>query len=89
MKRWTGLGSTLPLPTIAGTPMSVLPGAATELTWTSEEAYSCSAGGAWSGSVGARGTRIVKVGSVNDYGFDLNCKNVSHASATSLLVTTR
>ena len=121
MKRWTGLGSTLPLPTIAGTsnnvsldvvmseqstqvshllkgtvastlrgtPMAVSPGKTTELTWSSEGAYSCAASGAWSGSVGARGTRLVKVGSANDYDFALDCRNVAHASATKLLVTTR
>ncbi len=121
LKRWAGLGSTLPLPTIGGdsndvsldvvlsaqstqvshllkgtvsstlrgTPMKVRSGAETVLTWSSEGAHSCAASGAWSGSVGARGSRAVKVGSADNYDFHLNCKNVSHASTTTLLVTTR
>jgi len=120
MKRWAGLGSTLPLPTIGGTsnnisidvvmsaqatqvshllkgtvsstlrgtPMMVRAGAETVLTWNSEGAQSCAASGAWAGSVGARGSRAVKVGSADNYDFKLDCRNVAHASATTLSVAT-
>ena len=120
LKRWSGLGSTVPVPTISGasnsisldvvlseqatevsyllkdavsstlraTPVKVLPGASTVVTWTSKGADSCEAGGAWSGAVEDHGSRIVKVGSAENYDFILDCRRASHA-ATALLVTTR
>jgi hypothetical protein len=75
--------------TLKATPIQVRPGAATQLTWTSAGASSCSASGAWAGSIGDRGTRVVKVGTADNYDFGLDCRNFAHASNPRLMVTTR
>ena len=72
--------------TVKGTPASLRPGETTQLTWTSRDAGSCGASGAWSGSVATNGSRSVKVGSAGSYNFGLDCRSSSVSSATSLTV---
>jgi hypothetical protein len=75
--------------TLKASPVQVRPGAATQLTWTSAGANSCSARGAWDGSIDNRGTRVVRVGTADNYDFGLECRNLAHTSTPRLMVTTR
>jgi hypothetical protein len=75
--------------TLKATPIQVRPGAATQLTWSSAGADSCAASGAWVGSMRDHGTRVVKVGTADNYDFGLDCRNVTHVSSPRLMVTTR
>jgi hypothetical protein len=76
--------------TLKASPIQVRPGAATLLTWTSENANTCSAGGSWSGSIGPRGTRTVKVGTADNYEYGVDCTHdATHATTTMLQVTTQ
>jgi hypothetical protein len=75
--------------TLKASPVQVRPGAATQLTWTSAGANDCSASGAWAGSIAVRGTRVVKVGTADNYAFGLDCRNVAHTSSPRLMVTTQ
>jgi hypothetical protein len=75
--------------TLKASPVQVRPGAATQLSWTSAGANDCSASGAWAGSIAVRGTRVVKVGTADNYAFGLDCRNVAHTSSPRLMVTTQ
>jgi hypothetical protein len=72
--------------TLKGSPVTLLPGASTSLTWTSKEAAGCAASGAWSGAVGTSGTKMVKIGAAGNNTFNLVCQNSSTASNTMLSV---
>ena len=72
--------------TLKATPTTVHAGGSTILTWSSAGARSCTASGAWSGAVPARGSRVVKVGSADNYDFNLSCKNSTQSSRASLRV---
>jgi hypothetical protein len=72
--------------TLSGNPATLHPGASTLLTWRSTGAVSCNASGAWSGSVGASGARVVKVGPAGNHDFNLICRNASNLATTVLRV---
>ncbi len=74
--------------TLKAMPTTVRAGGSTILTWSSAGADSCTASGAWSGSVGTRGSRVVKVGTADNYDFNLSCRNSSQSSRTTLRVDT-
>jgi hypothetical protein len=69
--------------TVKTTPTTINHGASTLINWTSRNASSCSATGAWSGSVGASGTRAVKLASAGNYSLGLSCENGSAALGTT------
>ena len=71
-----GNASRLPAVTISGDPLTVAAGGTTTLTWSTTNATSCTASGAWSGAKGTSGTeaRGPINGSAN---FILTCDNGS------------
>jgi hypothetical protein len=72
--------------TFQAAPATVRIGAPTVLTWTSKEAKQCIAGGSWSGSVGAAGTRTVKMTAAGDHEFTLTCESGTATAETTLRV---
>ena len=72
--------------TLSGNPATLRAGASTILSWRSTGAAGCVAGGAWSGTIGTSGTRVVKVGPAGSYAFNLTCRNPSHSASTTLQV---
>jgi hypothetical protein len=73
--------------TLEGSPVTLRPGASTVLTWTSKDAQACMAGGAWSGSVGTGGTRVVTIGASGNADFSLNCQNSVVLASTAVVVS--
>jgi hypothetical protein len=72
--------------TFQASPGTVRVGAPTVLTWTSKEAKRCVAGGAWSGTVGASGTRTVNMNPGGDHEFTLTCESDTASAETRLRV---
>jgi hypothetical protein len=72
--------------TVTSTPTTVNHGAATALKWNATDATDCNASGAWSGSVGTGGSRLITLASAGSYSFTLNCKNSSDSASTTLRV---
>ncbi len=70
--------------TLEATPSTLAVGATTELSWTSENAQSCSATGAWSGPLSTVGSRRVTVTAAGTHGFSIACANGSNASNTAM-----
>jgi hypothetical protein len=75
--------------TLKASPTTVRTGATTILTWSSAGATSCTASGGWSGAVPNRGSRAVKVGSADNYDFNLSCRNPAQSSRASVRVDTQ
>ncbi len=75
--------------TLEASPITVQPGASTVLTWSSKDASSCAAGGAWSGSLGTGGTKVVNIGTSGNSNFTLNCRSSTVSSSTALIVSTQ
>jgi hypothetical protein len=71
---------------VKNTPSTVNSGASTLLAWTASAASGCSASGAWSGSVGTSGSRLVKLSGAGSYAFTLECRNSADSSSTTLSV---
>ncbi|MGO9991475.1 MAG: hypothetical protein ACLPTF_03040 [Steroidobacteraceae bacterium] len=72
--------------TVQSSPTTVTHGASTALKWSTGAASSCNASGAWSGSVGTSGSRMVKLNSAGGYNFTLVCENSTDASSTTMSV---
>jgi len=70
--------------TLQATPVSVQAGGSTKLTWSSKDASSCSAGGAWSGALSTSGTKTVRIGSSGNSSFSLLCKSGEVAADTTV-----
>jgi hypothetical protein len=73
--------------TLEASPISVHAGASTVLTWASKDASACTAGGAWSGSLGVNGSKVVNVGASGNSNFTLNCQNSALLASNALIVT--
>jgi hypothetical protein len=69
--------------TLEATPSSAKAGETTLLSWSSHDAQTCSATGAWSGSLPTAGTRQVTLTASGSYGFSIVCANSSNASNTA------
>lgn len=70
--------------TLEVTPSTLAVGTTTELSWSSENAQSCSATGAWSGPLSMVGSRRVTVTAAGTHGFSLACANGSNASNSAI-----
>ena len=89
-----GGGSSEPTPpptpaasvTISADPLSVLIGNTTTLTWSTTNASSCSASGAWSGSKPTSGTEDIAIESVGDNQFTLTCSGSGGSGSSSVTV---
>src|SRR5580765_638086 len=77
-----------PVPTVAlsANPTSVASGGSSTLTWSSTNAASCSASGAWSGAKGTAGTEVT--GALTSPGtFSLACTGAGGTASASATVT--
>lgn len=72
--------------TLQGAPGTLRVGNATTLTWTSKGANHCVASGAWSGAIGASGSRTVNMTAPGDYDFTLACDGGGESSPATLHV---
>ncbi len=75
-----------PTVTINANPTSVVSGNSTVLTWSSTNASSCTASGAWSGAKNASGTQTISNLTSNST-FTLTCQNVGGTVSASAPVT--
>jgi hypothetical protein len=72
--------------TLQAAPATLSGGGTTALTWTSKQANSCSASGAWSGTLDNSGSRVVKLSNSGNYDFTFNCQTAVSSSAVTLRV---
>src|SRR5262249_6896462 len=82
--------SPLPTVSIAVNPAVVTPGQSSTLTWSSTNADSCSASGAWSGIQQVSGMEAVSQSATREYSYQLDCTGSggSKSAAASLTITT-
>ena len=80
----------LPAVDIAITPALVTPGQESILTWSSTNADSCNASGAWSGPQQTSGTQKVSQAGVGNYAYQLECTGTggSTSASAALSITT-
>jgi hypothetical protein len=71
---------------LESSPSFVRPGASTMLTWSSEQARTCSASGDWSGSVQGSGSVAQPIEAAGTHTFNFNCENASGSWSTSMNV---
>jgi len=76
-----------PTVTIAVKPASVSPGASATLTWSSTNATTCSASGAWSGSEPTSGTQVIVPGAVGTETFTLACTGAGGTASAQATLT--
>lgn len=78
-----------PAPTvdIVATPTTIALGASTTLSWTSSDASSCSATGAWSGAKGTSGSTTITPSATGSFSYGLSCTGTGGTSSDSLSVT--
>jgi hypothetical protein len=72
--------------TLQATPAKLKVGDSTTLKWVAKGATSCSANGAWAGSVSSGGSRIVTAGSAGSYDYVFYCQNPGSSSSAVLPV---
>ena len=75
-----------PTVTLTTTANSILLGASITLTWSSTDASSCVAGGAWSGALALSGTRTITP-PAGQLSYQVSCKNASASRAQAVGVT--
>jgi hypothetical protein len=68
--------------TLQATPAKLKIGNTTTLKWVAKGATSCSANGAWDGSVPSGGSRLVTAGSAGSYDYVFYCQNPGSSSST-------
>ena len=76
-----------PTAAISGTPSTVVAGNAARLTWTSANATSCTAGGAWSGTLPISGSRSVTPFVAGNTVYTLTCSGIGGSTSTSASLT--
>jgi hypothetical protein len=81
-KLLTQTSTPTPTATISANPTSVTSGGSSILTWSSTNASSCTASGAWSGAKGTSGTQSVNLTSTSTY--TITCGSAS--SSTTVIV---
>jgi len=80
----------LPAIKISINPSLVTPGQESTLTWSSTDADSCSASGAWSGPQQTSGSQAISQAATGDYVYKLDCTGTggSASASASLGITT-
>ncbi len=71
---------------LTANPISVAIGAETTLTWTTTNASTCNASGAWSGTKPASGSENVAIAASGDNQFNLTCSGPGGAGSDSVTV---
>jgi hypothetical protein len=74
---------------LKATPSTLKGADSTVLSWTSKQADTCIASGAWSGTLGSTGSRTVNLATLGNREFILDCKGVNDFSHTSLRAAVR
>jgi uncharacterized repeat protein (TIGR03803 family) len=79
----------VPLPTvsIAVAPASITLGNTANLQWSSTDAASCVASGAWSGNQMVSGSQVLEIGAAGSYTYVLTCTNASGSAHNSATLT--
>jgi hypothetical protein len=78
-----------PTVTLNVSPATIATGSTASLTWSSTNATSCTAGGAWSGAQATTGTTTVTANASGRYSYTLTCTGVGgSATATAVLSAT-
>jgi hypothetical protein len=72
--------------TLQAIPATVHVGGSAMLTWRSKGANSCSAGGAWTGTLATEGSQTVTLTVAGNHDFTLNCQKGSDFWVTKLRV---
>jgi hypothetical protein len=72
--------------TLQATPAKLKVGETATLKWVTKGATSCSANGAWAGSMPRSGSRVVTVGSAGSYENVFYCQNPDSSSSAALPV---
>jgi hypothetical protein len=72
--------------TLQATPATSHVGGSIVLTWRSKGANSCSAGGAWIGTLATEGSRTVKLIAAGNHDFTLDCQNANDSPVSTLRV---
>ena len=72
--------------TLKATPTAFRAGGSTVLHWSSRDARTCTASGAWSGPIRTSGSVVVKLATTGNHDFTLRCSNGSASSSTTLRV---
>ena len=75
-----------PAVTIQASPSSLSPGGSSTLTWSSENATSCTASGAWSGAKAVSGTQSTGAVTANSV-YTLTCSGSGHSASQSATVS--
>lgn len=81
-----GPGNQLPTVSLSANPRSIASGGTTTLSWSSSDADSCQASGAWSGSKSFSGTQSIG-GLTSDSTFTLVCSNSQGSDTANVTVT--
>ena len=71
---------------LTANPISVAIGAETTLTWTTTNASTCNASGAWSGTKSTAGSEAVSIAASGDNQFNLTCSGPGGTGSDSAIV---
>lgn len=74
--------------TMTVTPSSVMPGQSATLTWTTSNATTCTASGAWKGTLTASGSTTVQLQGPAAQTYTLSCSNSSGSSGQNSVTLT-
>jgi endoglucanase len=80
-------GPAAPTVTLAASPVSVIVGQTTTLTWSSTNATTCTASGAWSGARPPSGSQGFAPGSAGTFTYSLACAGAGGTTTQSVAVT--
>jgi hypothetical protein len=83
---YSGTAPALPTLTLGATSVAV--GSSTTLAWSSTNATSCTASGAWSGTLAASGSETITPTSVGPEVYSLTCSNLGGPSAAASVTLT-
>jgi len=70
--------------TLSLTPSSVMPGQSATIAWTSENATSCTASGAWAGTLAISGSATVMLQANKPQTYSLSCSGTGSAGSKSV-----
>ena len=70
--------------TLSLAPTSVMPGQSATITWTTGNATSCTASGAWSGALGASGSTSVMLQGTQPQTYTLSCSGTGSPGSKSV-----
>jgi probable HAF family extracellular repeat protein len=78
-----------PAVSLAVKPLTITVGASATLSWSSKNATSCSASGAWSGKLALRGSKKVTPTAKGSYSYTLTCSGIGGSASKSATLRVR